>query len=65
MKVLYVSEQTHRRMKALAIHERRTIGQYLDILAEQQMRQYSNKQRNEMYARVDEPQIVHGGRPNG
>lgn len=64
MQLLYVNEVTHKRIKALAIHERRTIGAYLDVMAEQQMRQFSAKQRNEMYARLDDPRIIGGGRPD-
>lgn len=63
VKILYVNEKTHRRIKALAVHDRRTVGQYLEIASEQEMRRFTAKQRNEMYARLDEPRIVPGGNP--
>lgn len=64
MRVLYVNAQTHRRIKALAVHDKRNIGQFIDAHFEKMMRQYTSKQRNEMYARVDEPSVIAGGKPD-
>ena len=63
MKLLYMSETTHRRIRALALRDRRPMATYIDILMESEMAKVSPKKRNDLYAELDEPRVVPGGKP--
>lgn len=58
MKLIYVKEATHKRIKALALRDNRSMVAWLDILLEAEMSKINPAERNELYARLDEPGTI-------
>ena len=63
MKLIYINEKTHRRIKALALHQKRTMQAFLEVVFEAEIRKISPKKRNELYEQLDTPKLVPGGKP--